>query len=183
MNHADPRYLRPAFSRGNRVRRALWGVVWNLLFRTSPRPLFAWRSALLRLFGAQMEAHCHVYPGARVWAPWNLHCATGAAIADEAIVYNPSPIRLGTHAIVSQQAYLCGATHDADDPGFPLRSAPIEIGDYAWICARATVMPGVRVGARAVLALGSVATRDLPPGMICAGMPARPVRARGGGQA
>jgi putative colanic acid biosynthesis acetyltransferase WcaF len=100
------------------------------------------------------------------------------AIADDAIVYNPSQIRLCSHAIVSQQAYLCGASHDIDDVAFPLISAPIVIEAYAWICARATVQMGVVVHEGAVLALGGVATSDLAAWTVHGGVPARPVKSR-----
>jgi len=173
----DP-YLGAAFPLGNRLRRAVWGFVYVILFRTSPRPFHSWRAFLLRCFGAKLGPHVHICPRARIWAPWNLVCADRTAIADDAIVYNPEPIELGTHAIVSQQAYLCGATHDYQHPDFPLISFPISIGPYAWICARATVQPGVSVGEGAVLALGSVASRDLKAWMVYAGVPARPVKQR-----
>jgi putative colanic acid biosynthesis acetyltransferase WcaF len=85
---------------------------------------------------------------------------------------------LGTHSIVSQEAYLCGATHDYEDPAFPLIASEISVGSYAWICARATVQPGVAIGEGAVLALGSVATRNLEPWTVYAGVPARKIKAR-----
>src|SRR6185369_1589063 len=72
----------------NKLARTAWHVVCALLFRPSPRPLHAWRAFLLRCFGAKLGPGCHIYPGARIWAPWNLVCAEGAAIADEAIIYN-----------------------------------------------------------------------------------------------
>ena len=175
---ADDPYTRAAFPLHNRVLRALWGVVCVLLFKPSPRLAFGWRRALLRLFGARIAAGCHIYPKCDVWAPWNLRCAERATIADGAVIYNPSPIVLGSHSIVSQQAYLCGATHDVDDPAFPLISAPITLGAYAWVAARATVLPGVTLGDYAVLALGSVATRDLEAGWVYAGVPARKRRRR-----
>ena len=177
MSTPDP-FLRPAFSPGNRLCRLVWGIACALLFRFSPRPLHGWRSLVLRLFGAKLGRHCHIYPGARIWAPWNLICGDFASIADGASVYNPSPVTLGPHAIVSQEAYLCGATHDYEDPDFPLTSAEIHIGEYAWICARATVQPGITVGNGAVLALGSVATRNLDPWTVYAGVPARRIKQR-----
>ena len=173
----DP-YLVPVFTLSNRLRRAVWGIVYTVLFRTSPRPLHAWRSFLLRCFGAKLGKSCHIYGGARIWAPCNLTCDDQATIGDEAIVYNPAPISLGNHAIISQQAYLCGATHDYEDPKFPLVAFPISIGAYAWICARATVQPGISVGEGAVLALGAVATRDLKSWTVYAGVPARRLKAR-----
>lgn len=174
---ADP-YLRPAFSSGDRLRRLIWNVCYALLYRLSPRPLHMWRSFLLRSFGASMGPNCHFYPRSRVWAPWNLICADQVTAGDGAEIYNPAPVRLGSHAILSQDAYLCGATHDYDDAGFPLIAFQMEVGAYAWVCARASVAPGVMVGEGAVLGLGSVATRALDPWTVYAGVPAVKVKDR-----
>ena len=173
----DP-YLLPAFPLANRLLRAVWGFVYLIFFRTSPRPFHAWRAFLLRCFGARLGKNCHIYGSARIWAPWNLTCEEQATIGDEAIVYNPAPVSLGSHAIISQQAYLCGATHDYEDPRFQLVASPISIGSYAWVCARATVQAGVSVGEGAVLALGSVATHDLQPWTVYGGIPARKIKVR-----
>lgn len=173
----DP-YLRPAFSLGNRLRRLLWNTTWVLFYRLSPRPFHGWRSFLLRLFGARMGPDCHFYPGSKVWAPWNLVCADQVTAGDGAEIYNPAPISFGSHAIVSQGAYICGATHDFDDPAFPLLAYSMRIGSYAWICARACVGPGVDVGEGAVLGLGSVASRNLEPWGVYAGTPAVRVKGR-----
>jgi putative colanic acid biosynthesis acetyltransferase WcaF len=177
MSKPDP-YLAPAFSVQNRLLRFAWGIVYALLFRPSPRPMHAWRSFLLRAFGASIGQNCHIYPGARIWAPWNLFCGYQATIADGAMVYNPKPVTLGSHAIISQDAYLCGATHDYEDPNFPLISSEISIGAFAWVCARATVQPGVSMGEGAVLALGAVATRSLEAWSVYAGIPARKIKNR-----
>jgi len=82
------------------------------------------------------------------------------------------------HAILSQNSYLCGATHDFDDPAFPLLAYTMEVGAYAWVAARACVAPGVNVGEGAILGLASVATRDLEPWGVYAGSPAVKVKQR-----
>jgi len=174
---ADP-YLRPAFSFGNRLRRLVWNICRAVLYRLSPKPLHAWRSFLLRLFGARMGRGCHFYPGSKVWAPWNLVCADQVTAADGAEIYNPAPVTLGSHVILSQDTYVCGATHDYNDPAFPLIAYAMTFGAYAWVCARASVAPGVNLGEGAVLGLGSVATRDLDPWAVYAGVPAVKVRDR-----
>lgn len=173
----DP-YHCAAMPLSNKLARAFWNIVYVLLFRTSPRPFHAWRAALLRLFGAKLGAGCHIYPRARIWAPWLLQCEDVVAIADEAIIYNPSMVILGSHSTISQQAYLCGATHDYDDPAFPMISAPITLGPYSWVCARSTVQMGVTIAEGAVLGLGAIATKDLEPWSVYAGIPARKVKER-----
>jgi len=140
--------------------------------------MHAWRAFLLRLFGATLGPNSRFYPASKIWAPWNLICADTVTAADGAILYNPAPMRLGSHVILSQEAFLCGATHDYDDPGFPLLAYTTEIGPYAWVCARASVCPGVNLAEGAVLALGSVATRDLEPWSVYAGVPAKKIRPR-----
>lgn len=170
--------LPPGRQFANRVARSLWGIVYLLLFRPSPRLLHGWRVFLLRVFGCRLGRGCRVYPGARIWAPWLLECEDHVAIADEAYIYNPAPVRLRAHAIVSQQAWLCGASHDYNDPAFPMIAAPIVVERYGWIAARATVQMGVRVGEGAVLGVGSVATRDLAAWTVFGGVPARPIARR-----
>ena len=174
---ADP-YLRPAFQSGSRLRRLAWNICWRLFYRISPRPMHSWRVLLLRAFGAKMGPNCHFYPGSKVWAPWNLVCADQVTAGDGAEIYNPAPIHFGSHAIVSQGAYVCGATHDFESPAFPLLAYSMVIGPYAWICARASIGPGVNVGEGAVLGMGSVATRDLDPWGVYAGVPAVKVKER-----
>ncbi len=174
---SDP-FLRPNTLWRSRIARLLWETIYILLFRPSPRPMHRWRAFLLRLFGARLGANCHIYPQARIWAPWNLVCEDVVAVADGAEIYNAGTITLKSHAVISQNAYLCGATHDCDDPAFPMICAPIVIGRYAWIAARAAVQPGVNIGDGAVLGLGAVATRDLESWSIYAGIPARFIRKR-----
>jgi putative colanic acid biosynthesis acetyltransferase WcaF len=174
---ADP-YLRPAFAVSDRARRLVWNVCRMLLYRPSPRPFHGWRAFLLRCFGAKMGPSCFFYPGSKVWAPWNLVCADAVTAADGVEIYNPAPMRFGSHAILSQGAFVCGATHDYNDPRFPLLAYAMDFGPYAWVCARASVGPGVSMGEGSVLGLGSVATRDLEPWGVYAGVPAVKVKER-----
>jgi putative colanic acid biosynthesis acetyltransferase WcaF len=176
-NHSDP-YLRASFPAKNRLLRLAWSITYVLAFRYSLRPMFGWRAFILRSWGAKIGANSRVYPACKIWAPWNLSCEDTVTIADEAIVYNPAPVHFGSHAIISQQAYICGATHDYDDPAFQFRAEPSSLGAYSWVCARATVLPGVNLGEGAVLALGSVATKDLAPWTVYGGIPARKIKVR-----
>jgi putative colanic acid biosynthesis acetyltransferase WcaF len=175
---AEDPYLRPSFSIPVKLRRFIWNSCWLFFYRISPRPLHSWRALLLRTFGAKLGPNCHFYPGSKIWAPWNLVCADQVTVGDGAEIYNPAPMHFGSHAIVSQCAYVCGATHDFDNPAFPLLAFSMVIGPYAWICARASVGPGVNVGEGAVLGLGSVATRDLDPWVVYAGAPAVKIKER-----
>ena len=125
-----------------------------------------------------MGPGCHFYPGSKVWAPWNLICADQVTAADGVEIYNPAPVTFGSHVILSQEAFVCGATHDYDEAAFPLIAYKMHFGAYAWVCARASVAPGVSMGEGAVLGLGSVATRNLDAWTVYAGAPAVKVKER-----
>jgi len=53
---------------------------------------------------------------------------------------------------------------------------PVEIGSDVWVGGGAIILPGVRIGSRAVIGAGSVVTRDVPAGVFAAGNPCRVVR-------
>lgn len=157
--------------------RVLWAIC-HPLFAWSPRPLWGWRRMLLRLFGARIGREVHVYPSVRIAIPWNLDIGDHSAVGDRAILYSLGPIALGSQVTVSQGAHLCAGTHDHNDPAMPLLKPPIVIGSDAWICADAFVGPGVHIGSGAILGARSVVVKDVPPGAIMVGNPARLSRFR-----
>ncbi|MDR3416934.1 MAG: hypothetical protein P4L83_12175 [Nevskia sp.] len=157
----------------NKLGRALWGLVWLLLYRPSPVPLHGWRRLLLRAFGAKVGAGAHPYPRARVWAPWNLNMADHSCLANDVDCYCVAPVSLGVHATVSQYSYLCTASHDYRDPAMPLVVAPIVIEREAWVAADAFVGPGVKVGTGAVVGARSTVLADVPDWTVVAGSPAQ----------
>ncbi len=164
---------------GNKLSRLLWGFVYVLAFRWTPRCMHGWRNFLLRLFGAKIHRTSRVYPKARVWLPGNLIMGPYACLGDDSNCYNVATITIGGWATVSQFAYLCGATHDSESVAFTLIPKPITIGERAWIAADVYVAPGVTIGAGTVVGARSSVFKDLPPWQICIGSPARPIRARG----
>ena len=168
----------PPTSFANKAGRGLWGVVWLLLYRPSPRPMHGWRRALLRLFGASIGRGAKPYPSAVVWAPWNLVMGDHSTLGDGVDCYSVARIEIGVRASVSQRAYLCAASRDVDDPDHPLMTAPIAIERDGWVASEAYVGPGVTIAEGGVVAARAVAVRDVPAWTIVAGNPARPIRER-----
>lgn len=176
-SNINPR-IQPSFSLKNRFRRLIWGITYSLLFRPSPRPTHSWRAFLLRLFGATLGKHCHVYPTVRIWAPWNLHISNYVGIGDYVICYSIAPIYIGDNVTISQGSHLCTGTHDYENPLFQLIANSITIEDEVWVCAEAFVGPGVTIGKGCVIGARSVVTKNMPKWMVCAGNPCRPIKPR-----
>jgi putative colanic acid biosynthesis acetyltransferase WcaF len=178
----DPRstdaLLRPMQPKSDQFRRLIWSLVWNVCCRWTPVPLHGWRCFVLRLFGARLGPLNFIYPSARIWAPWLLETEDVVTISRDVSVYNVGGVRLGSHSIISEGALLCGATHDFQNSDFRLVSRRIVIGAYAWVCARAVVLPGVVCGEGSVLGAAAVAAKDLEPWTVYAGNRAVRVCAR-----
>lgn len=162
----------PAFSLKNKLVRVLWGVVYIVLFKFSPVPLFRWRTFLLNCFGGKIDRAARIYPSAKIWYPANLCVAAGATIGPAVNVYNQGAITIATDVIVSQGAHLCASTHDYNDPLHPLILAPITVGANAWICAEAFVGPGVNVAEGCVIGARAVLTKNTQAWGVYAGNPA-----------
>ena len=168
----DP-YTQPSFSLQNRIMRAIWGAVWFILFRTSPRPFHVWRRFLLRLFGAKLGKHVNVYPTVKIWAPWALSIGDYVGVADGVKLYNMASIKIGDYCVISQGAHLCAGSHDIDSSNFQLITKPISLESYVWVCAEAFVGPGVTIAEGCVLGARAVVVKSIvEPWTVWAGNPA-----------
>lgn len=166
------------WSRKELLGRALWETIGRLLFSFSLRPMWGYRRALLRAFGAQIGANVHLYPTVKISVPWNLKIDEQAAVGDGAILYSLGLIHIGARATVSQYAHLCAGSHDFSRASFDLVKPPISVGEDAWICADAFIGPGVSVGAKTIVGARAVVTKDLPGDVVVVGNPAKIVRER-----
>jgi putative colanic acid biosynthesis acetyltransferase WcaF len=165
------------YSTKEQALRVLWAPT-RWLFRLSPRPCFAFRNALLRLFGAKVGSNVHIYPSTHIYFPWNLEIGDWSSIGEWTLVYNLGPVRIGQHSTISQRVHLCAGTHDYTDPSMPLMKPPITIGNSVWVCADAFVGPSVVVDDGAVVGARGVVVRNVPEWTVVAGNPAKPVKAR-----
>lgn len=166
------------WTRGERVRLLVWEYAWNTLCAWTPKPFNPWRLFVLRLFGARLYGSPFVHQRARVQVPWRLIMHDRACLGDGSNAYSLGETEIGARATVAQEVYLCAGTHDFNDPAIPLQTAPIRVGEDAFIGARAFVLPGVTVGARSVVGAASVVTRDVPADVYAAGNPCRVLRPR-----
>ena len=163
----------------NKVMRGCWILTYYFLFRPFSLKLFrVWRNCVLRVFGAKIGKCSTVHAAVRIWAPWNLEIGDFTAIAPRVELYSVDKIRLGTKVALSQEAYLCTASHDIKSSNMELITRPIVVHSDAWITARSFIGPGVTVGEGAVVGACAVVTKDVEPWTVVAGNPARVVKKR-----
>jgi len=85
---------------------------------------------------------------------------------------------IGANVSLSPEVALITSEHIKDDPLFGVRDRPIVIKNFAWVGTRATILPGVTIGEGAVVAAGSVVSRDVPAYAVVGGVPAKPIGER-----
>ena len=171
-------YRAPPYQGRGPAVRLLWYVVSALLFETSLLPCGKIKPFLLRLFGAKLGDDVVVKPGVKIKFPWRLSTGDHVWLGEKVWIDNLADVHLGSHVCLSQQAYLCTGSHDHRSRGFELVTRPITVGDGVWIAARAILLPGCNVGANSLVGAGSVASGDIPPGVLVAGNPATVLRPR-----
>ena len=145
---------------------------------TSVLEVDARRRILERLLG-------HLGEGAEIRPPlqcdygYNITVGARSFVNYGAILLDCAPVAIGEDVQIATGVQLLTATHPLD-PDLRRESwesaHPISIGDGAWLGGGVIVCPGVTIGERAVVGAGSVVTRDLPPGVLAAGNPARVLR-------
>lgn len=166
------------YSLREKIARLAWGFTQATLFRCSFHNWYAFRRALLRLYGARLHDTANVRRTVLVECPWNLAVGAESSIGDRAILYCLGPVTIGARVTVSQGAHLCAGTHDSRRAAMPLLRPPIDIENDVWIAADAFVGPKVRIKEGAILGARAVALADLEAWSIYLGNPAVRVRAR-----
>jgi maltose O-acetyltransferase len=152
-------------------------------FNRSPYAARAERDGLLR----QMLRHV----GEQVVVRPPFYCEYGAiSIGDrsfvnvDAVMLDVAPIAIGAACQIAPRVQLLTATHPVDPE--PRRvgweyGEPITLADNVWLGGGVIVCPGVSIGQDTVVGAGAVVTRDLPAGVVAAGVPARVLREIGEG--
>lgn len=135
------------------------------------------RRILRELFGAG---------GDTVWMQPPFFCDYGSNIElgervffnFNCIVLDVCPVRIGSFTLFGPAVQIYTPLHplNAELRRRQEFGKPVEIGSDVWVGGGALIMPGVRIGSRAVIGAGSVVTRDIPDGVFAAGSPCRVIR-------
>jgi len=166
------------YNPGPLIKRLVWYIVNRIFFSSSilyPSSLKAW---ILRLFGATIGKHVVIKPKVNIKYPWFLSIGQYSWIGENVWIDNLVNVSIGSHTCISQGAMLLTGNHNFKKESFDLITGEIVLEDGVWIGAKSVVCPGVTCFSHAVLAVGSVATKDLQAYTIYQGNPALPIRKR-----
>ena len=114
------------------------------------------------------------------YADYGLNITVGRAvfIGYECAFTGHAAINIADEVMIAHKVNLVTAGHpvEPDKRRAYITAEPITIDTNVWIGAAATILPGVNIGADAVVAAGAVVTHDVPPATLVAGVPATVIR-------
>jgi putative colanic acid biosynthesis acetyltransferase WcaF len=167
------------FDRGaGPLKECLWILASSILFRLCPFKLSGLKCAVLRAFGAKVGRGVVIKPRVTITFPWKLTLGNHIWLGEECWLLNLEHITIADNVCISQRAFLFTGNHNYKSPTLDLIVRPIRVEQGAWIGAGGFVGPGVTVGNHAVLAAGSIATKDLEPSGVYQGNPAALIKQR-----
>lgn len=142
---------------------------------------FRFKAWLLRLMGFQCAPSARVVSSVRIAMIGPLSVGDDTYLGHEVFIAGgDAPIAIGSHCDFAPRVMLVGGTHaiDMDGPHSAGEgvSKPIRIEDGVWIGASSTVLGGVTIGRKSIIAAGSLVKDDIPPFVIAAGVPCRPIK-------
>lgn len=123
----------------------------------------------------------HLYGKATFLKRRNITIGVGCSINHNVFIQGREKVVLGNYVTLSPGVMILdGGILEADifNKARVKRhySKPVVIHDHVWVGSGAIILPGVTVGEQAIIAAGSVVTKDVPPRSVIAGVPARPIR-------
>src|SRR5918912_1756090 len=128
--------------------------------------------------GGRIEVeNCAFFSGVRLecWAGATIRIGNGTYLHRNVEIVAARSVTIGRDCKIARDVIVMDTDQHAL-PGAELVVRPVTIGDRVWIGARALILKGVRIGDDAVVAAGSVVTRDVPARSVVAGVPAKVVR-------
>ena len=148
------------------------------------RPLNFLKSLYLRrVFGAKVGRRVIFYQGVWIFSGRNLTLGNDVDLAAGVLITTEGGVSIGDRTLVGYRTCILSSNHNI--PPKPDRilgaghtKARVDIGPDVWIGANCTILPGVSIGEGAVVAAGSVVTKDVEPFQIVAGVPAKVLKVR-----
>jgi acetyltransferase-like isoleucine patch superfamily enzyme len=129
--------------------------------------------------GTIHAGHCQFYEGVRleIGKGASLSIGNGSYLNRNTLVVAETKVEIGNSCKIAWDVVIMDSDlHPIE--GKTLENKPVIIEDNVWIGCRSIILKGVRIGKGAIIAAGSVVTKDIPAYAIAAGVPARVIATR-----
>lgn len=132
----------------------------------------------LRILGAKIGKKVSIYSGCEYRAPKHLILEKNISIGKRVLLDARKGLVIKEGVTIASDVTLWTLHHDYNDEYFKATGNTTIIEEHVWICSRAIILPGVIIGKAAVIASGSVVTKNVEPFAIYGGVPAKKIGER-----
>lgn len=151
-----------------------WFWLGSIVSRVPSRKL---RLFFLRLLGASI-GKVSMFSGFEIRNPKRLIIDDGCSIGPRVTLDARKGLKIEKNVTIASEVMIWTLHHDYNDVNFKTVGNEVVIGEYSWICSRSIILPGVKIGKGAVIASGSVVTKDVADFDIVGGIPAKVIGKR-----
>lgn len=141
------------------------------------------KALFLRMMGAKIGRGVVIYPGVWVAPARNLILGDNVDLAKDVIITTSGGVTIGDRTLIGYRTQILSSNHNIPPVGKLIFDSghvhrPILIENDVWIGANCIITAGVSIGEGAVIAAGSVVTKNVPRNAIVGGIPAKVIRYR-----
>ncbi|MDP3979381.1 MAG: acyltransferase [Pseudomonas sp.] len=159
-------------------------TVMSIVFMLPRYRLFCnFKAAFLKLCGAKVGSRVDIYPGVWITPGRNLIIGDHVDLSKDVLITTSGGVSIGDRTLVGYRSQILSTNHEITAAGLEIPVSgnvhkPIAIGKDVWIAANCVITAGVNIGDGAVIAAGSIVTKDIPSNAIAAGNPAKVIKYR-----
>lgn len=158
------------------------GLLWWLVGYI---PSHHFRRFFYKLSGMKIGSKSTIHMGARIYYPSGIEIGEDTLIGEKATLdgrkqlkNSKGGLKIGNHVDIASDVMIWTSQHDIHSENMQTIEEKVEIGDYVFIGPRSIIMPGVTIGKGAIVAGGSVVTKNVEAMKIVAGVPAKEIAER-----
>lgn len=156
------------------------GQLFNLCYNyfIAHIPCLFFRMVLLRMGGVKVGSKSVLDMGWHVMGHQQLNIGSHVHINRNCMLDARGGIIIGNNVSISHNVSFCSGSHDYNTSDFKYVKGEIIVGDNVWIGLNATILKNVHINEGAIIAAGSVVTKNVPSYEIWAGVPAKKIGER-----
>ena len=155
-------------------------VVRKILDFVPETRAFGMKRILYRWAGAIISEAVRINSSVKITGVGKLSIGANTWIGPNTIILCSSEISIGANCDIAPKVYIGDGTHEITPKEDRIAGVDttrkITIGDGCWLCVNSTVLPGVTIGNKCVVAAGAVVTKNVDDMTLVAGVPARRIK-------